>query len=119
MGVAVLFLMAATYFIGVGIFSLLTSMHAWLGLRGGVENASRGLHITQLVLGIPGILLGVAVIEPSVASGIARFSFGVTAVLGFSLIIYLATHGYDRAIMLIHVVAFAAMIAGLLGASAG
>ena len=62
MGVAVLFLMAATYFIGVGIFSLLTSMHAWLGLRGGVENASRGLHITQLVLGIPGILLGVAVI---------------------------------------------------------
>lgn len=47
------------------------------------------------------LLLGVAVIEPSVASGIARFSFGVTAVLGFSLIIYLATHGYDRAIMLI------------------
>lgn len=47
------------------------------------------------------LLLGVAVIEPSVASGIARFSFGMTGVLGFVLIVYLATHGYDRAIMLI------------------
>ena len=47
------------------------------------------------------LLIGVAVLEPSVASGIARFSFGVTAILGFSLIGYLATHGYDRAIMLI------------------
>lgn len=47
------------------------------------------------------LLLGVAVIEPSVASGIARFSFGLAAILGFTLIIYLATHGYDRAIMLI------------------
>ena len=48
-----------------------------------------------------GILLGVAVIEPSVAAGIARFSIGVTAVLGFAIIVYLATHSYDRAIMLI------------------
>lgn len=47
------------------------------------------------------LLLGVAVIEPSVASGIARFSFGMTGILGFVLIVYLATHGYDRAIMLI------------------
>ncbi len=47
------------------------------------------------------LLLGVAVIEPSVASGVARFSFGLTAALGFTLIVYLATHGYDRAIMLI------------------
>ncbi|CAN5314810.1 EAL domain-containing protein [soil metagenome] len=48
-----------------------------------------------------GILLGVAVIEPAVAAGIARFSIGVTAVLGFAIIVYLATHSYDRAIMLI------------------
>ena len=47
------------------------------------------------------LLLGVAVIEPSVASGIARFSFGVTGLLGFVLIVLLASHGYDRAIMLI------------------
>ena len=47
------------------------------------------------------VLLGVAAIEPSVASGIARFSIGLTAVLGFGVIVYLATHKYDRAIMLI------------------
>src|SRR6185436_8853453 len=46
-------------------------------------------------------LLGVAVIEPSAAAGIARFSIGLTAVLGFAIIVYLATHSYDRAIMLI------------------
>jgi diguanylate cyclase (GGDEF)-like protein/PAS domain S-box-containing protein len=47
------------------------------------------------------LLIGVAVVEPSVASGIARFSIGLTAVLGFVVIVYLATHSYDRAIMLI------------------
>ncbi len=47
------------------------------------------------------VLLGVAVIEPSVAAGIARLSIGLTAVLGFAIIVYLATHGFDRAIMLI------------------
>ena len=47
------------------------------------------------------ILLGVSVVEPSVAAGIARLSLGVIAVLGFALIVYLATHGFDRAIMLI------------------
>jgi diguanylate cyclase (GGDEF)-like protein/PAS domain S-box-containing protein len=47
------------------------------------------------------ILLGVAVIEPSVAAGIARFSIGLTGLLGFAVIVYLATHKYDRAIMLI------------------
>ncbi len=47
------------------------------------------------------VLLGVAVIEPSVASGIARFSIGLTGVLGFAIIVYLATHSFDRAIMLV------------------
>jgi diguanylate cyclase (GGDEF)-like protein/PAS domain S-box-containing protein len=47
------------------------------------------------------VLLGVAVIEPSVAAGIARFSIGLTGILGFAVIVYLATHKYDRAIMLI------------------
>ena len=47
------------------------------------------------------ILLGVAVIEPSVAAGIARFSIGFIAIAGFGIIVYLATHSYDRAIMLI------------------
>ncbi|MCW5716105.1 MAG: EAL domain-containing protein [Bauldia sp.] len=47
-------------------------------------------------------VLGIAVIEPSVAAGIGRLSFGGTVVLGFALIIYLAIkRGFDRAIMLI------------------
>jgi diguanylate cyclase (GGDEF)-like protein/PAS domain S-box-containing protein len=47
------------------------------------------------------VLLGIAVIEPSVAAGLARLSIGLTAMFGFALIAYLATHGFDRAIMLI------------------
>jgi len=47
------------------------------------------------------ILIGVAALDPSIAAGIARFSFGMTVLLGFSLVVYLATHGFDRAIMLI------------------
>ncbi len=48
-----------------------------------------------------GVLLAIAIVEPSVAAGIARLSIGLTGVLGFALIVYLATHGFDRAIMLI------------------
>ncbi len=47
------------------------------------------------------ILLGVAVFEPSVAAGIARFSFGGAVILGAGLIAVLALRGFDRAIMLI------------------
>ena len=47
------------------------------------------------------VLLGIAIIEPSVAAGLARLSIGLTAMFGFALIAYLATHRFDRAIMLI------------------
>ena len=47
------------------------------------------------------LLFGISIIEPSIAAGVARLSIGVTALLGFALIVYLATHGFDRAIMLI------------------
>src|SRR5690606_37894030 len=47
------------------------------------------------------VLLGIAIVEPSVAAGLARLSIGLTAIFGFALIVYLATHGFDRAIMLI------------------
>ncbi|SDB28635.1 EAL domain-containing protein [Bauldia litoralis] len=47
------------------------------------------------------LLLGISIVEPSIAAGVARLSIGLTAVLGFALIVYLATHGFDRAIMLI------------------
>ncbi|MFZ0236598.1 MAG: EAL domain-containing protein, partial [Xanthobacteraceae bacterium] len=39
--------------------------------------------------------------SPAVASGIARMSLFLVAVLGFALVIYLASHDYDRAVMLI------------------
>ena len=47
------------------------------------------------------ILAGVIIIDPSVAAGIARISMGVTAFVGLIVVIYLALHNYDRAIMLI------------------
>ncbi len=47
------------------------------------------------------ILAGVIVIDPSVAAGIARISMGATAFIGLIVVIYLALHNYDRAIMLI------------------
>ena len=52
------------------------------------------------VLGL-GTLFGVAIYDPSIASGIARLSFGLTAVVGIVLIIFLGFNRYDRAILLI------------------
>lgn len=52
---------------------------------------------------IAGLILisGVAVLDPAVASGIARLSFASTAVVGIGLIVFLGFQGYDRAIMLV------------------
>jgi len=47
------------------------------------------------------LLSGVILIDPSVASGIARISLGLTALVGMVVIVYLSTRGFDRAIMLI------------------
>lgn len=47
------------------------------------------------------MIAGVAVIEPSIAAGIARISFATTAVVGIFLIVLLGFRGYDRAIMLV------------------
>lgn len=47
------------------------------------------------------LIAGVAIIDPSVAAGIARLSFAATAVIGIGLIVYLGIQGYDRAIMLV------------------
>ncbi len=52
------------------------------------------------VLGLAAIA-GVAVVDPPVAAGIARFSFAATAIVGIALIIYLGIQNYDRAVMLI------------------
>ncbi|MGQ7792273.1 EAL domain-containing protein [Faunimonas sp. B44] len=47
------------------------------------------------------ILAGVTVFDPSLASGIARISLGLTAAVGMLVILVLAFRGFDRAIMLI------------------
>jgi diguanylate cyclase (GGDEF)-like protein/PAS domain S-box-containing protein len=47
------------------------------------------------------LLAGVAVVDPPVAAGIARFSFALTAAAGIVLIAFLGFRSYDRAIMLI------------------
>ncbi|QPC87030.1 EAL domain-containing protein [Mesorhizobium sp. NBSH29] len=52
------------------------------------------------VLGLV-LIAGVAIIDPAIAAGIARFSFAATALAGIGLIIYLGVQGYDRAIMLV------------------
>jgi diguanylate cyclase (GGDEF)-like protein len=52
------------------------------------------------VLGL-GVLFGVAIYDPSIASGIARLSFALTATCGILLIFYLGLSRYDRAILLV------------------
>jgi len=47
------------------------------------------------------LLAGVALFDPPIASGIARFSFALTAVAGIALVTFLSFKGYDRAIMLV------------------
>jgi len=45
-------------------------------------------------------LVGLAVVDAPVASGVARISIGVLAIVGLILIVHLAIRGFDRAIML-------------------
>ncbi len=47
------------------------------------------------------LIAGLAVVDPAVAAGIARFSFAATGVIGIGLVAYLGFQGYDRAIMLV------------------
>jgi diguanylate cyclase (GGDEF)-like protein/PAS domain S-box-containing protein len=58
-------------------------------------------HITIGWLVFLGALVGLALFDPAVASGIARISLALIAVCGLALIIYLSTHGFDRAVLLI------------------
>lgn len=47
------------------------------------------------------LLAGVALFDPSIAAGVARFSFAATALAGVCIVTYLSFRGYDRAIMLV------------------
>ncbi len=46
-------------------------------------------------------LVGIALIDAPVAAGIARISLVLVAVLGFGVVVWLALHNFDRAVMLI------------------
>ena len=78
--------------------TLLVFLFAYLNLsRWHVRYA----HITLAWLAALAVLTAVAVFEPAVASGIARMSLAGIAVFGLALVVYLSTHGYDRAVLLI------------------
>jgi diguanylate cyclase (GGDEF)-like protein/PAS domain S-box-containing protein len=78
--------------------TLLVFLFAYLNLN---RWHSRYGHITLVWLGLLGLLIAMSSIDPSVASGIARISMAAIAGIGFVLIVYLAFHRYDRAIMLV------------------
>ena len=61
----------------------------------------RYAHITAGWLVFLGALAAIAVFNPSVASGVARMSLALVALGGLGLVVYLATHGFDRAVLLI------------------
>jgi diguanylate cyclase (GGDEF)-like protein/PAS domain S-box-containing protein len=61
----------------------------------------RYIHFTSLWVIFIAALVGLALFNAPVAAGVARISIAVAAVIGLMLIAYLATLGYDRAIMLV------------------
>ncbi len=78
--------------------TLLVFLFAYLNL--GRWNV-RYMHITVTWLAGLAALVAIALIDASIASGIARLSLIGIAALGLCLVIYLSMHGYDRAVLLI------------------
>lgn len=78
--------------------TLLVFLFAYLNLN---RWHVRYSHVTAIWLVFLGALVGLAVIDPPVASGVARISIAAIAAIGFVLVLNLAMHGYDRAVMLI------------------
>ena len=78
--------------------TLLVFLFAYLNLN---RWHVRYSHLTLGWLLFLGALIGLALFNPSFAAGVARVSIGAVAAIGLILIIYLSTHGYDRAVMLI------------------
>ncbi len=61
----------------------------------------RYMHITMGWLAVLAALVALALYDPAAASGIARLSLAGVAFFGFGMVVYLSTHGYDRAVLLI------------------
>ncbi|MGB6116737.1 MAG: EAL domain-containing protein [Mesorhizobium sp.] len=78
--------------------TLVVFLFAYLNLNRWHDHFSYGA--LAWILGL-GLIAGVAIVDPSIAAGIARMSFAATAIVGLGLIAYLGFSGYDRAIMLV------------------
>jgi diguanylate cyclase (GGDEF)-like protein/PAS domain S-box-containing protein len=78
--------------------TLLVFLFAYLNLN---RWHVRYAHITIGWLAGLAALAAVALFDPAIASGIARISLVLIATLGFGLVLYLSTHGFDRAVLLI------------------
>jgi diguanylate cyclase (GGDEF)-like protein/PAS domain S-box-containing protein len=78
--------------------TLLVFLFAYLKLNRWHVRAS---HVAAVWLIFLAALAGLALYDAPVAAGIARISLATIAGAGFVLVLYLATHGYDRAVMLI------------------
>ncbi|HKG18417.1 MAG TPA: diguanylate cyclase, partial [Candidatus Limnocylindrales bacterium] len=78
--------------------TLLVFLFAYLNLN---RWHVRYSHVTAFWLVFLAALVGLAVVDPPAASGVARISIAAVAGIGFVLVIHLATHGYDRAVMLV------------------
>jgi diguanylate cyclase (GGDEF)-like protein/PAS domain S-box-containing protein len=78
--------------------TLLVFLFAYLNLN---RWHVRYVHITAGWLTFLGALVALALFDPPVASGIARVSLALVSVAGLGLVIYLALHGFDRAVLLI------------------
>ena len=61
----------------------------------------RASHVAAIWLLFLFALAGLAVYDAPVASGVARISMATIAAVGLILVLYLATHGVERAVMLI------------------
>jgi diguanylate cyclase (GGDEF)-like protein/PAS domain S-box-containing protein len=78
--------------------TLLVFLFAYLNLN---RWHVRAFHIVVLWLVFLAALIGLAVYDPPVAAGVARISLATIAGVGLILVVFLATHGFDRAVMLI------------------
>jgi diguanylate cyclase (GGDEF)-like protein/PAS domain S-box-containing protein len=58
-------------------------------------------HVALVWLAGMMALVGIALIDAPVAAGIARISLLLVSVLGFGVVVWLALHNFDRAVMLI------------------
>lgn len=63
MGAAYVIVGAAMYIVAIGAGSLMTIVIGWLGIRGGLPDPPRKLHIAQIVMGAPGLVAGIVTLS--------------------------------------------------------